>query len=44
MTARKSTKGTNGGWDGVLRNPVLNWEVPGAEMSLVRVIIWACRR
>ena len=37
-------KGNEWGWDGVLRKPVLNWEVPGAEMSLVRVIIWACRR
>ena len=36
-------KGNERGWDGVLRKPVLNWEVPGAEMSLVQVIIWACR-
>lgn len=37
-------KGNEPEWDGVLRNSVLNWEVPGAEMCLVRVIFWACRR
>lgn len=53
MTAKKSIKRMKGEIGGekkkrkrkrvLLRNLVLNWEVPDAEMSLVLMIIWACK-